>query len=192
MKIKLLFLSGSCSQKSLNKKLARYAAKQCDKEDIEATFIDLADFDIPIYNGDLEDTNGLPENAIKLKKLFIGCDGFFIASPEYNGSFSPLIKNTIDWMSRPHEKREQPLAAYKGKVAAISSISPGALGGLRGLVPLRMLLSNIGVHIIPTQTAIYNGAEAFDNSGNLTNDNQVKMLDNVLKEFIQTTKSYKS
>ena len=95
-------------------------------------------------------------------------------------------------MSRSHEEGEKPLSAYKGKVAAIAGISPGALGGLRGLVPLRMLLGNIGVHVIPTQAAISKGMEAFDSNGKLTKDNQAKMIDNVLKDFIQTTKALKS
>jgi len=108
----------------MNKKLAQLAAKMAKKDGIEKTFIDLKDYEMPLYNGNLEDKNGLPENAIKIKQLFIESDGIFIASPEYNGSFSALLKNTLDWISRSHLENEPPLSAYKGKVAAISAVSP--------------------------------------------------------------------
>lgn len=192
MSIKLLFIAGSARAESFNKKLAKYAAGIANQDGVDAQFIDLKDFPMPIYDGDWEEENGLPENAVKLKKIFIECDGFFIASPEYNSSFSPLLKNTIDWMSRSGGADEKPLVAYKGKVAAIAGVSPGALGGLRGLVPLRMLLSNIGVHVIPTQAAIGNGTNAFGADGQLTGDAQIKMMDNLIKEFIETTKSITS
>lgn len=191
MAIKLLFLAGSTRVESINKKLAKYAQAQASKKEVEAVFIDLKDYPLPLYDGDLEDENGLPENAIILKKMFMECDGFFIASPEYNSSFSALLKNTIDWMSRPHSEGEKPLIAYKGKVAAIAGVSPGGLGGLRGLVPLRMLLGNIGVHVIPTQAAIGDGFNAFDKVGELTQSSHINMIDGVLNEFIATTKAHK-
>ena len=139
----ILFLAGSARKESINKKLARLAATMAEATGADVTLIDLKDYDMPIYNGDLEQENGLPENAKKLKKIFIEHDGFFIASPEYNSSYSALLKNTIDWLSRPHKENEPPLTAYKGKVAALGATSPGALGGLRGLVALRMLLGKI-------------------------------------------------
>ena len=139
----ILFLAGSARKESINKKLARLAATMAEATGADVTLIDLKDYDMPIYNGDLEQENGLPENAKKLKKIFIEHDGFFIASPEYNSSYSALLKNTIDWLSRPHKENELPLTAYKGKVAALGATSPGALGGLRGLVALRMLLGKI-------------------------------------------------
>ncbi len=191
MTVKLLFLSGSCRKDSFNKKLSKIACDIASKQGIEATFIDLADFDMPIYNGDLEDESGVPENAIKLKKIFIEHDGFFIASPEYNSSFSSLLKNTLDWISREHEENEPSLAAYRGKVAAISSTSPGGLGGMRGLVPLRMLLGNIGVTVIPDQLAIPAAHNCFNDKGQLTDDKQAKALQNVISSFVKTTKAIK-
>lgn len=183
---KLLFLAGSARKDSLNKKLAKAAADMAKAKGATATYIDLADFDMPIYDGDIEATSGLPENAKRLKKLFQDHDGFFIASPEYNSSFSSLLKNALDWISRPHEENEAGLSAFKGKVAALGAVSPGALGGLRGLVPLRMMLGNIAVHIIPSQIAVGSGMNAFDDHG-LVDDKNVKMLDGVITEFVTTT-----
>ena len=186
---KLLFLAGSARKESLNKKLAIVASDLAKAKGVAVTYIDLADFDMPIYNGDIEDSSGLPENAKRLKKLFQDHDGFFIASPEYNSSFSSLLKNALDWISRPHEENEPGLVAFKGKVAALGAVSPGGLGGLRGLVPLRMMLGNIGVHVIPSQIALGSGMSAFDGN-NLKDDKNIKMLDAVITEFVTTTKKH--
>jgi len=183
---KLICLAGSSRRDSLNKKLAKLAAVLIEKSGAQATFIDLKDYDMPLYNGDLEESEGVPENAKKLKALFAGHDGFFIAAPEYNSSITPLLKNTLDWISRKHEDGEPPLVAYKNKVAALSAVSPGGLGGLRGLVSLRMMLGNIGVHLTPTQAAINNGNQAFKDDGTLADDNQAKMFQAVIDEFVDT------
>jgi chromate reductase len=186
MSTKLLFLAGSCRQGSINMKLAKAAAKKAKELGAEATFIDLADYDMPLYNGDDEDKEGVPETAKKLKQIFIDHDGFFIASPEYNSGYSPLLKNTIDWMTRPMDDGHGNLDAFQGKVGAISATSPGGLGGIRGLVQLRMLLGNIGVHLIPAQAAISNGMKAFNDDDTLSNDDQAKMLHNVIEQFVLT------
>jgi len=183
---KLLFFAGSARSGSLNQKLAQRAAQIAQDKGADVTVIDLKDFQMPLYDGDLEMAEGLPENAIKLKKLFIEHDGFYIASPEYNSSFSALLKNSFDWISRPHEKDETPLSAYSGKVAAIGSIAPGALGGLRGLVPLRMMLGNIAVHVVPNQAAISFGFEAFDDKGELKDERHLQMLKASIDQFVQT------
>ena len=140
---KLLIFAGSARTASTNKQLAALAASTAQDANIDVTLIELKDFEMPIYDGDLEGDTGLPEHAKRLKQLFVEHDGLFIASPEYNSSFSPLLKNALDWISRPHTENEPPLWAYGGKVAALGSVAPGALGGLRGLVPLRMMLANI-------------------------------------------------
>ena len=191
MTAKLIFLSGSIRKESLNAKLAKAAVEIAATAGADASYIDLADYPMPIYNGDLEDAEGLPETTKTLKKVFEECDGFFIASPEYNSSYSALLKNTIDWLSRTHEENEKPLAAFKGKVAAICGTSPGALGGLRGLVTLRMLLGNIGVHVMPQQLAVSKAMESFDDKGNLVDDKQKQSLQNVVQEFIRTTEALK-
>ena len=120
---------------------------------------------------DIEREHGTPENATKLKQLFLDHDGLLISSPEYNSSITPLLKNTIDWVSRSAEG-EAPLAAYKGKVAALMAASPGGLGGLRGLVHVRSILSSIGVIVLPDQIAVSRAFEAFDDDGQLKDEKQ--------------------
>lgn len=133
----------------------------------EVTLLDLRDYPMPLYDGDLESSEGLPPNALKLKEIFIAHHGLLIASPEYNSSVTPLLKNTLDWVSRPASKEEASLACYEGKTAALMSASPGALGGLRGLVHLRAILGNIRVLVIPDQIAIIKAHEAFNPDGSL-------------------------
>lgn len=187
--LKLLMFAGSARTASTNKQLAAFAASTAQKADVDVTLIDLKDFEMPIYDGDLEGDAGLPKNAKRLKQLFVEHDGLFIASPEYNSSFSPLLKNALDWISRPHTENEPSLWAYSGKVAALGSVAPGALGGLRGLVPLRMMLGNIGVTVVPNQVAISNGFSAFDDAGALKNEQQSQMLKATLDQLILTTRA---
>lgn len=189
---KIIVFSGSSRKDSINKKLAKYGAKKLKELGVDNTFIDLADYPIPIYDGDFEDSEGFHENAKKLKELFMSHSGFLISSPEYNGSFSPLLKNVIDWVSRKSKDDKTNLAAYTGKTAGIFSISPGSLGGLRGLVHLRSLLGNIGIHVIPNQAAIGNGFEAFDENGNLKNEPHIKMVDGLLEQLADSTKRWSS
>jgi chromate reductase len=181
---KLLFLSGSIRKDSLNKKLAKNAVEIANKIGrAEITYIDLSDFGMPIYNGDLEAESGLPENAKKLKKLFIESDGFFIASPEYNSSFTPLLKNSLDWISRPEKTDLGSLPAFTGKVAAISAASIGGLGGIRGLVQLRAMLTNIFTIVVPQQLTIPTATNEFDADGKLS-EKHLKSLHNVVEQFI--------
>ncbi len=183
---KLLFFAGSARKDSYNKKLARIAHQLAKSSGADVTFIDLKDFPMPIYDGDLEDASGLPENAKKLKKLFIEHDGFLIASPEYNSSISPLLKNSLDWISRKETADEPGLVAFTGKVFALVAASPGGFGGLRGLVPLRMMLENVGALVIPTQLAISFVNKAFNDQDELTDENHKKVLTSVVKQLIDT------
>ena len=131
---KILAFAGSARKESFNKKLVNIAAIGARNDGADVTVVDLADYSMPIFNQDMENTDGMPEKASEFKKLLIEHDGFLIASPEYNSAFSALLKNTIDWASRKETEDEIPLEAYKGKVAVIMAASPGGLGGLRGLV----------------------------------------------------------
>lgn len=164
---KILAFAGSLRKDSFNKKLIKIAARGAEEAGAKVTLIDLLDFPLPIYNGDLEAASGLPENALKLKKLFLEHDGFIIASPEYNSSISGVLKNTIDWVSRQATPDEVYLCCFADKVALLLSASPGGLGGLRGLVHLRAILENIGTWVMPGQKTIPNAQEAFDESGHL-------------------------
>lgn len=186
---KFLIFAGSARKASTNKQLAALAASTAQAAGADVTLIDLKDFVMPMYDGDLESDTGLPENAKRLKQLFVEHDGFFIASPEYNSSFSPVLKNALDWISRPHTEDEPPLWAYNGKVAAFGSVAPGVLGGLRGLVPLRMMLGNIGVTVVPNQVAVSNGFSAFDDAGDLNDVRQTQMLKDTIDQLILTTQA---
>lgn len=130
------------------------------------TEISLRDFPMPLFDEDWERDQGLPEATLRLKSLFREHAGLLIACPEYNSSITPLLKNTLDWVSRP-APGESPLAAFRGKSAALLSGSPGALGGLRGLVHVRAILGNIGVMVLPDQVAVGMAHDAFDGVGSL-------------------------
>lgn len=158
----ILCLAGSIRQDSFNRKLSLSTASLIKELGGNSTWIDLSDYPLPIYNGDLEDSRGLPAEAARLQKLFLTHDGLMIASPEYNGFFTPLLKNTIDWLSRPNPEAPDQPGVFKHLVAGLSATSAGKLGGLRGLIPLRTLLSGIGVTVVAPQLAIPAAHEKFD------------------------------
>lgn len=182
--IRLLFFAGSARADSFNKKLARLACELATQHSVQATFIDLQDYNIPLYNADAEAQHGLPQAVQQLKELFGSHDGFFVACPEYNGMPPPLLINTLDWLSRRSNEQEQPLAAFVGKTAALAAASPGNLGGLRALPHLRNLLSNLGVTVVPQQLAIGSATSAFDANGHLTNTTHHKQLTALLAAFV--------
>ncbi len=182
---KILAFAGSSRKDSVNKKLVIIAAKAAKNAGAAVTVIDLADYPMPIYNQDLETEQGMPDKAHDFKQLLIEHDGFLIASPEYNSAFSPLLKNAIDWASRAESKDEPPLQAFKGKFVSIMAASPGALGGLRGLVFLRMLLANIGMMVLPEQLAIPQAFKAFSEDGSLVNKDQQKAAEQLGINLVQ-------
>ncbi|MES2212287.1 MAG: NAD(P)H-dependent oxidoreductase [Pseudomonadota bacterium] len=173
---KILAFAGSSRKESFNKKLIKIAAQGAEEAGASVTVIDLIDYPMPLFDQDLEAKEGMPENALKFKRLLMEHDAIMIASPEYNSAFSPLLKNVIDWASRSESKEEPPLAAYQNKVAVIMSASPGALGGSRGLVFLRMLLGNIGVTVLPEQKSIPGAFEAFNADGSLRDERNQKYI----------------
>ncbi len=177
-KPKILAFAGSTRSDSFNKKLIKIAVDGAIDVGVEVTLIDLRDFPMPLYDGDLEQREGLPTNTRKLKDLMLTHQGFLISSPEYNSSISGVLKNTIDWTTRQTEG-ESPLACYKGKIAGLMSASPGGLGGLRGLVHVRSILENIGVLVIPDQVAIAKAHEAFNSDGTLKNKTQEEQVKNI-------------
>ncbi len=182
---KILAFAGSSRKDSVNKKLVIIAAKAAKNAGAAVTVIDLADYPMPIYNQDLETEQGMPDKAHDFKQLLIEHDGFLIASPEYNSAFSPLLKNAIDWASRAESKDEPPLQAFKGKFVSIMAASPGALGGLRGLVFLRMLLANIGMMVLPEQLAIPQAFKAFSEDGSLVDKDQQKAAEQLGINLVQ-------
>ena len=188
---RILAFAGSTRKDSFNGKLVRIAANAARNAGGEVTLVDLAEYDMPLFNQDLEAEHGLPENARKLKKLFLEHDGLLIAAPEYNSSITPLMKNTLDWVSRKESGGEAPGAAYKDKVAALLSASPGALGGLRGLVVMRMLLTTLGVHILPDQQAVGGAATAFTADGALADPAMQANVERIAAKLVTTTAKLK-
>ncbi|MBW4685327.1 MAG: NAD(P)H-dependent oxidoreductase [Komarekiella atlantica HA4396-MV6] len=173
---KILAFAGSTRTDSYNKKLVKIAADGAKTAGAEVTYIDLRDLPLPLFDEDLEAQEGLPANARTFKDLLISHQGLLIASPEYNSSLTAVLKNAIDWASRP-SPNEPPLAAFVDKVAAIMSASPGGLGGLRGLVHLRAILGNIKVLVLPDQVAVPKAYEAFNADGTLKDAKQQESIE---------------
>lgn len=186
-KIKIATFAGSSRTDSTNKKLARLAADMASEFHAESTFIDLRDFPLPVYDGDFESEQGYPDNAQKLKAILSQHNGYIISSPEYNSSVTALLKNTIDWLSRG-EGGKTDLTPFNGKVAALLSAAPGNLGGLRGLVHIRSILSNLGMLVIPNQLAISQAFSAFDDQGQLKDEAQAERLRDVVRTLTDMTK----
>lgn len=182
---KLIAFAGSLRTESYNKKLVKIAAEGARKAGAEVTFIDLRDFDLPIYDEDVE-KKGTPDGAKKLKEIFVAADGFLISSPEYNSSVSAALKNAIDWASRP-APGEKSLAAFAAKTAVLMAASPGALGGLRGLVHLRSILGNISVLVLPEQMAISKAHEAFTSEGQLKDAAQQQIIEGLGQKIARLT-----
>ncbi len=190
MKPKILAFAGSTRTDSYNKKIIKIAAKGAQAAGAEVTLIDLRDFPLPLYDEDLETKEGLPPNGRKLKDLFLANDGLLISSPEYNSSISGVLKNAVDWVSRP-VPNEKPLECFSGKIATLMSASPGALGGLQGLVTLRSILGNIGVIVLPDQVATSRAHEAFNPDGSLKDAKQQSAIEGLgkgLSDFISKLK----
>ncbi|MBW4644406.1 MAG: NAD(P)H-dependent oxidoreductase [Goleter apudmare HA4340-LM2] len=173
---KILAFAGSTRKDSYNKQVVKIAAAGAEAAGAEVTYLDLRDLPLPLYDQDLEDQEGLPANALALKDLLISHQGLLIASPEYNSSVTAVLKNAIDWASRP-SPNEPPLAAFAGKVATIMSASPGNLGGLRGLVHLRAILGNIKVLVLPEQIAVPKVYEALNADGTLKDPKQQEAVE---------------
>lgn len=166
---RILAFAGSLRAGSFNKMLLRTAVRAAEAEGASVTTIDLADYAMPIYDGDYEAEHGLPENAGKLKSVFMEHNGLLIASPEYNSSITAALKNTIDWVSRKDGAAD--LSCYAGKTAGLIATG-GGFGGLRGLVHVRQILGNISVLVIPEQAAISGAWDAFDDNDELKDEGQ--------------------
>ena len=185
---RILVFGGSLRRDSYNHKLASLAAQAAKDAGAEVTLIRLRDFPMPVYDQEIEDETGLPEEAKRLKKLFTSHDGFLIASPEYNSGISASLKNALDWVSRQETDDEPALIAFQGKAAALMAASPGALGGLRGLVQVRTILGNIGVLVLPGQVALPKAHEAFGEDGTLKDAKQSAAVKKVASELTQFLK----
>ena len=182
---RLILISGSIRKASINLRLARACHAESQKltlggkmpppHVVTADEVAALQKDIPLYNGDLE-AEGFPEAALKLKNLLREADGLLVINPEYNGSVTPLMKNTLDWLSRTTEKGEPSYSAYKGKVCAIISTSPGGLGGMRAHNHMRDILLNLGCDVIGASATIGGGFSAFNEDGSLKDEKNAQKV----------------
>lgn len=185
---RILVFAGSARRDSLNKKLARAGFEAVRAAGGEATFLDLDDYPMPVYHGDLEAREGLPENARKVRDLFMAHQALLIASPENNQSITALLKNTIDWLSRDigdGEGANSGLAPYRGKLAGIMNATPGPYGGVRHLFHLRQVLSGLGVIVLPQQVQLARADQAFDAGGALTDARAAKALAGLAASLVE-------
>jgi NAD(P)H-dependent FMN reductase len=186
---RILAFAGSARRDSLNKKLVRIAAQAAREAGAQVTLIDLDDYPMPVYHGDLEASEGMPANALELRKLFLEHDALLIASPENNGSVSSLLKNTIDWLSRSigdGHGDNSGLAPYRGKTAAMLAASPGAFGGVSGLSHLRPILSKLGVLVLAQQVTLPHADTAFDAEGRLASESADRAVRGVARALAET------
>jgi len=174
---KIAVVVGSTREGSFNRALGRLAIRALEAQGAEVTDVDLASFDLPLYSAAIE-SGAFPADAERLKRVFAAQDGLLFVSPEYNGSVSPLLKNAIDWASRPTgDEGLVALVAYRGKATAIMSASVSPFGGLRGLIHLRHILSTVQTLVIPEQVLIPNAHAAFDESGALKDALPASLVD---------------
>jgi NAD(P)H-dependent FMN reductase len=188
---RILAFAGSLRADSFNKKLVKIAANGARSAGAEVTYIDLRDYPIPVFDQDLEAKEGLHPNARKLKDAFLAHQGLLIACPEYNSSITAALKNAIDWVSRP-APGETPLQCFDGKVCGLMSASPGALGGLRGLVHVRSILGNIKVLVIPDQVAVPKAGDAFAADGSLKDAAMQKGVEQIGRRVAEVVRKLNS
>lgn len=176
---RILAFSGSARRESLNRKLLAGVVAAARTAGGEVTLLDLNEFPLPLFHGDLEDAGGLPANAARLIELITQHQALLIASPEYNSMFTPLLKNTLDWCTRGEEN------PFTGRVAAVVSASPGMFGGLRSMTLARQLLTHLGCHVIPAQCILPQADKAFDAEGRLKDVRAQKSVEAVAAQLVQ-------
>jgi NAD(P)H-dependent FMN reductase len=191
MMTRLLFFAGSTREGSFNRKLAVLAHHIAEANGIEAVLVDLKDYPMPIYNGDLEAKEGPPERARAFKALLEEYQGVFIASPEYNSSVTPLLKNTLDWVTRVRAKGETGLEVFQTRVFAISGASPGYCGAMRSLLNLRQILEiGTGATVIPQQIAVPRAMDAFGADGSLKDKAQQNLCKSVVEALAVAARKF--
>jgi NAD(P)H-dependent FMN reductase len=182
--LKILVIPGSLRSGSLNARLAAVAAHELAQQGVDVTRISLADFPLPIYDGDLQAKSGVPKHAVNLKRMIAAHDGVLIVTPEHNASVPALVKNTIDWISRvqdPHEARGQ---VFRDRVFAIASASGNRLGGSRALAALRLILAACHAQVIPNQFALSFADDAYDEMDRLKNSADAEALQALARQLI--------
>lgn len=185
---RVLVFAGSARRESLNKKLARVAERHASAAGGAVTFIDLDDYPLPVYHGDLESASGMPAPALALRTLFLSHDALIVASPENNSSVSSLLKNTLDWLSRSigdGQGANSGSAPYRGKLAALMAASTGSYAGVRGLPHLRQILSKLGVTVLGPQVNLAHADKAFDASGALVDPRSDALVQSLARSLVE-------
>jgi chromate reductase, NAD(P)H dehydrogenase (quinone) len=183
---KILVMAGSLRKGSSNARLAALAANEFALAEADVSLVSLADYALPLFDADLLTDTGLPKAALGLKAMAAAHQGIFIASPEYSASVSPLLKNTIDWMSRPRDRDEPNYATFKGRVFALGAAANGAAGGVRGLMALRQVLElGCGALVIPEQINVGRAGQAFDDMDNLKDEALAGALKALVRRLIE-------
>lgn len=177
--MKILIFAGALRQGSCNKKFAHEAQKICLELGVDSKFIDLKDYPMPVYDGDIEETSGIPETTKELSKEISAADALIISTPEYNASIPGILKNVIDWLSR-----EKPVS-LEGKHLLLLAASPGALGGIRALWHSRQPFEQLGVHVFPNMMGLPNAYNAFDDNGKLKDEKTTQKLKSTIESFIK-------
>jgi len=186
---RILVFAGSIRTGSFNARLAAIAVKELALAETDVTRISLVDYPLPIYDGDLEARSGPPESAVKLKRMMMLHQGVFIASPEYNASIAPLLKNALDWVSRVREDGEQPYAAFRHRVFALGAASNGVYGGMRSLMALRQMLElGTGALVLPEQVAVREASKAFDDQDNLVDERAAGALKAAVRRLVEAAR----
>jgi len=183
---RILAFAASARTGSLNRKFLAIAVEAAEAAGCEVNRVDLNDFALPLYSGDLEDRDGMPENAAKLVGLIAGTHGLLVASPEYNSMITPLLKNTVDWCSLADDN------PFEGKVAAVISASPGIHGGARSLVMAQMLLLKLGCLVVPGQCILPHADKAFDAQGGLVDERARKSVREMATGLARTAARFAS
>ncbi len=179
---RILAFAGSTRKESFNRKLLRVAVEAAVGAGLEVDHVELADYPIAIFNEDLEAEHGQDANAKRLRRKLEASDGLLLACPEYNGSITPLMKNTLDWLSRS-EQGGPGVEVYRDKTALLIGASPGRLGASRAMGHLNDVLGNIGVDVLPERFSLPRASEAFDPSGELADAERRRDLEKRIREF---------
>jgi NAD(P)H-dependent FMN reductase len=188
---RILVLAGSVRTGSFNARLAGAVARELLQLEAETSLISLIDYPMPLYDGDLESGSGPPEAAVRMKRMMCSHHGMFIASPEYNASLTPLLKNAIDWVSRVRDGKEAPLAAYRDRAFALGAASNGTYGGMRSLVALRHVLElGCGALVIPEQIVVRGAASAFDETDHLKDEQLARQLQTVARRLVDMARHF--
>jgi chromate reductase len=185
--LKILVIPGSLRTGSLNVKLAATAAHELAQAGAEVTRISLGDFPLPIYDGDLQTKSGVPKNAVNLKRMIGAHHGVLIVTPEYNSSVPPLVKNTIDWVTRVQDAHEASGQVFRERAFAIAAASESRFGGTRSLAALRLILSACQATVIPNQLALSFATDAYDDLDRLKHPADIEALKALARQLIDVS-----